>query len=207
MLQRLHAALARWDVSARKRVGQVAGSGPVGNAPQREDARLQRGTDRGVQWLDVVACSGLAQATHGAVGDALCQSACLYSVCLLKSRLQLSERLHYTLKQGSAVPLLRWTDASIKGALDCSWNGDSRPLMRKPGSVLRAPTCLGGFILGSGAEPRGDDLTLRGARAPHLPAFFALLRVLSTLGAKTRESGAPGRRSLFHHGRPASRAT
>ena len=35
---------------------------------------------------------------------------------------------------------LRWTDAFQKGALDCPWNGDSRPLMRKPGSALRAPT-------------------------------------------------------------------
>ena len=35
---------------------------------------------------------------------------------------------------------LRWTDAFQKGALDCPWNGDSRLLMRKPGSELRAPT-------------------------------------------------------------------
>lgn len=41
------------------------------------------------------------------------------------------------------VPLrlfLRWTDANNQGVLDCRWNGDSHPLMRKPGSQLRAPT-------------------------------------------------------------------
>ncbi len=34
-----------------------------------------------------------------------------------------------------------------EGAQDSGWNGDSCPLIRKPGSKLRAPTFRGGFIL------------------------------------------------------------
>ena len=41
----------------------------------------------------------------------------------------------------------------MQGAQDSPWNGDSRPLMRKPESWLRAPTFRGGFTLDlSGAE-------------------------------------------------------
>ena len=41
----------------------------------------------------------------------------------------------------------------MQGAQDSLWNGDSRPLMRKPESWLRAPTFRGGFTLDlSGAE-------------------------------------------------------
>ena len=41
----------------------------------------------------------------------------------------------------------------MQGAQDSPWNGDSRPLMRKPENWLRAPTFRGGFTLDlSGAE-------------------------------------------------------
>lgn len=36
--------------------------------------------------------------------------------------------------------LLRWTDVFKKGTLYCRRNGDSHPLMRKPGFRLRVPT-------------------------------------------------------------------
>ena len=65
----------------------------------------------------------------------------------------------------------------MQGAQDSPWNGDSRPLMRKPESWLRAPTFRGGFTLDlSGAEL----FCALGAVAPFDAGVIAVL-ALATL--------------------------
>ena len=71
-----------------------------------------------------------------------------------------------------------------EGAQDSGWNGDSCPLIRKPGSKLRAPTFRGGFILLAGGRTFAHE-------EPHMRLFVFSGRGDLARGGRCATSCAP----------------